>query len=59
MSHHFGELEGVNLLDDCNYNLEHSRKESGQKAPWFESYRSFSVFGDILRMLQSQVRGIK
>ena len=53
MSHHFGELEGVNWLDDCHCNLEHSKKKSSQKAPRFESYRSFSGFGDLLRMLQS------
>ena len=34
-------------------------KESGQKTPWLESYCSFLVSGDLLRMVQSQVWGTK
>ena len=34
-------------------------KESGQKAPWLESYCSFTVLGDLLRALQNQISGTK
>ena len=34
-------------------------KESGQKSPQLESYCSFLVSGDLLRMLWSQIWGTK
>ena len=42
-----------------NFDLENSKKKSGQKAPWLEIYCNSSVSRDLLRMLQSQIWGTK